>query len=63
MNVKEFWRDKDLKVKRSKSSTRTYRYGMNATIKKTTEQPDMATILEQCANATMNSQQQLQEQQ
>ena len=55
MNLKEFWRKEHLKMKRASPSASTYGFGMNATAKPTTDQPDMATIFEQCANAMMNN--------
>ena len=63
VNLKEFWRVEHLKMKCTNPSASTYGYGMNATTKVLAEQPNMASIFEQCANAMMNSQQQLQERQ
>ena len=63
VNLKEFWRKEHLKMKRTNPSASTYGYGMNATAESTTDQPDMATIFEQCANAMMNSQWEMQERQ
>merc|ERR1712155_342672 len=50
-------------MKRANPSASTYGFGINATAEPATEAPDMASIFERCANAMMNSQQQLQERQ
>lgn len=61
VNFKEFWRKQHLKMKRTNPSASTYGYGLNATTKPATKAPNMASILDQCANAMMTSQQRLQE--
>ena len=63
VNLKEFWRKEHLKMKRTNPSASTYGYGMNATAESSTDQQDMAAIFEQCANAMMNSQREMQERQ
>ncbi len=64
-NLKEYWREEHLKMKHTNPSAKQYGYSMNVTAEPTQEpnQPDMATILEQCANATMAGQKQQQERQ
>ena len=53
-NLKEYWRHEHLKMKRTNPTARQYKYGMNAMEKKTGgDSPDIALILEQCANAMM----------
>ena len=58
-NLKEYWHQEHLKMKRSNPTARQYEYGMNAMEKKTGgDSPDIASILEQCANAMMTGQKQ-----
>ena len=61
-NLKEYWREEHLKMKRTNPSVKQYGYGMNAAAEPTQEshQPDMATILEQCTNVMMAGQKQQQ---
>ena len=62
--LKEFWRKEHLKMKRANPTAHQYEFGMNATDTTTDgNAPDIATILEQCANAMMTGQKQQQERQ
>ena len=63
--LKEFWRKEHLKMRRANPTANQFEYGMNATdaAEATSAPPDIASILEQCANAMMEGQRQQQEQQ
>ena len=58
--LKEFWRKEHLKMRRANPTANQFEYGMNATdaAEATSAPPDIASILEQCANAMMEGQRQ-----
>lgn len=61
-NLKAYWRLEHLKIKRTNPTSKQYDYGMSMTdTTHETSQPNMATILKQCANAPMERQHQQQE--
>ena len=52
-NLKEYWCNENLKMKNPNPSAKQYGYSMNLTTESQgTNQPNVATILEQCANLT-----------
>ena len=62
--LKEFWRLEHLKMKRSNPTAQQYEFGMNVIDSDATNNStDMASMLEQCANAMMAAQKQQQERQ